>query len=296
MNIYDCFMYFDEDLLLDLRLNSLNKFVKKFVITEATYTHNGSKKKLNFDINKFKKFKDKIIYIVVDKEPENIQKLCSGESQEKKGEKLILNGMARDYFQRESLKQGLKDTLDEDLILVSDLDEIPNLDEIDFNKIKDNILIFEQKMFYYKLNLFYEDFIWQGTKGTKSKNFLSPQWLRNIKGRKYPKWRIDTYFSQKKYSNLYFINDGGWHFTCLRTPEELEKKLLNFAHHYEFEESGLRIDDLKKLIAQKRVMYDHTVDQKGYKWSGKSILKKIDIKSLPKYVSSNLDMYKNWLD
>jgi len=296
MNIYDCFMYFDEDLLLDLRLNSLNKFVKKFVITEATYTHNGSKKKLNFDINKFKKFKDKIIYIVVDKEPENIQKLCSGESQEKRGEKLILNGMARDYFQRESLKQGLKDTLDEDLILVSDLDEIPNLDEINFNKIKDNILIFEQKMFYYKLNLFYEDFIWQGTKGTKSKNFLSPQWLRNIKGRKYPKWRIDTYFSQKKYSNLYFINDGGWHFTCLRTPEELEKKLLNFAHHYEFEESGLRIDDLKKLISQKRVMYDHTVDQKGYKWSGKSILKKIDIKSLPKYVSSNLDMYKNWLD
>ena len=213
MNIYDCFMYFDEDLLLDLRLNSLNKFVKKFVIAEATYTHNGSKKKLNFDINKFKKFKDKIIYIVVDKEPENIQKLCSGESQEKRGEKLILNGMARDYFQRESLKQGLKDTLDEDLILVSDLDEIPNLDEIDFNKIKNNILIFEQKMFYYKLNLFYEDFIWQGTKGTKSKNFLSPQWLRNIKGRKYPKWRIDTYFSQKKYSNLYFINDGGWHFT-----------------------------------------------------------------------------------
>ena len=82
MNIYDCFMYFDEDLLLDLRLNSLNKFVKKFVIAEATYTHNGSKK-TQFDINKFKKFKDKIV-IVVDKEPENIQKLCSGESQEKR--------------------------------------------------------------------------------------------------------------------------------------------------------------------------------------------------------------------
>ena len=54
MNIYDCFMYFDEDLLLDLRLNLLDKFVKKFVITEATYNHNGNKKKLNFDINNFK--------------------------------------------------------------------------------------------------------------------------------------------------------------------------------------------------------------------------------------------------
>ena len=73
MNIYDCFMYFDEDLLLDLRLNVLDKYVKKFVITEATYTHNGAKKNLRFNIEKFKKFKDKIIYIVVDKQPPDIQ-------------------------------------------------------------------------------------------------------------------------------------------------------------------------------------------------------------------------------
>jgi len=53
-------MYFDEDLLLDIRLNTLDKYVKKFIITEATYTHNGSKKKLKFNINNFKKFKDKI--------------------------------------------------------------------------------------------------------------------------------------------------------------------------------------------------------------------------------------------
>ena len=275
MNIYDCFMYFDEDLLLDLRLNSLNKFVKKFVITEATYTHNGSPKPLNFDINKFQKFKDKIIYIIVDKQPPNILQLIEEESKEKRGEKLILNGMARDYFQRENLKQGLKDAQNEDLILVSDLDEIPNLENLNFSLVKNNIVIFEQKMFYYKLNLFYKDFVWQGTKATKFKNFLSPQWLRNIKGKKYPKWRIDIFFSKKKYSNLIYIKNGGWHFTCLRTPEELEKKLLNFAHHYEFEESGLQIDDLKKLINEKRVMYDHTVDQKGYKWSGKSILEKL---------------------
>jgi len=183
MNIYDCFMYFDEDLLLDLRLNHLNKFVKKFVITEATYTHNGNKKKLQFDIKKFQKFKDKIIYLVVDKQPKNIMQLDENDSKEKRGEKLILNGMARDYFQRENLKRGLLNTSDEDLILVSDLDEIPNLENIDFTKIKNNIVIFEQKMFYYKFNLFYSDFIWQGTKGTKSKNFLSPQWLRNIKGK-----------------------------------------------------------------------------------------------------------------
>ena len=198
MNIYDCFMYFDEDLLLDIRLNSLHKFVKKFVITEATYTHNGTKKKLNFDINKFSKFKDKITYIIVDKQPKNIANLSANDSKEKKGEKLILNGMARDYFQRENLLRGLNDMHDDDLVLISDLDEIPNLNELNMSKIGSNIVIFEQKMFYYKLNLFYKDYTWLGTKAVKRKKFLSPQWLRNIKGKKYSKWRIDTFFSKKK--------------------------------------------------------------------------------------------------
>tara|TARA_B100001057_G_scaffold249774_1_gene250062 strand:+ start:25 stop:894 length:870 start_codon:yes stop_codon:yes gene_type:complete len=289
-------MYFDEDLLLDLRLNSLNKFVKKFVITEATYTHNGAKKKLNFDINKFKKFKDKIIYLIVDKQPNNISDLLDNDSKEKRGEKLILNGMARDYFQRENLSKGIAEAANDDLILISDLDEIPNLNHLNFRNIKNNIIIFEQKMFYYKLNLYYEDYTWLGTKAVKRKNFISPQWLRNIKGKNYPKWRIDTLFSKKKYSNLYFIKNGGWHFTCLRTAEDLEKKLLNFAHHYEYEESGLNIDNLKQLIAEKKVMYDHTADQKEFKWSGKSVLKNLDTNLLPEYVSSNLGKYSDWLD
>ena len=296
MNIYDCFMYFDEDLLLDIRLNTLDKYVKKFVITEATYTHNGSKKELKFNINNFKKFKDKINYIVVDEQPPNILKLINGESEERKKEKLILNGMARDYFQREKLQNGLKEANSDDFIIISDLDEIPNLSSLDFSKTKNKIVIFQQKMFYYKFNLLYEDFNWFGSKAIRKKNFLSPQWLRNIKSRNYPIWRLDILFSKKKYSNLYLVKDGGWHFTCIRTAEDLEKKLLNFAHHYEFEESGLKVHDLKKLIAEKRVMYDHNVDQRGYKWSGKSMLKKIENRLLPNYISSNLEKFKNWLD
>ena len=289
-------MYFDEDLLLDLRLNTLNKFVKKFVITEATYTHNGNEKKLLFDIKKFRKFENKITYIVVDQKPEKILKVNSSDSAETRAEKLILNGMARDYFQREKLSEGLRETLDDDVIIISDLDEIPNLDEVNFSKISNNIVIFEQKMFYYKLNLLYENFNWQGSKAVKKKNFISPQWLRNIKGKKYPFWRVDTLFSNKKYSNLKFVKNGGWHFTCLRTPEELEKKLLNFAHHYEFEKSGLKTKDLKKLIDEKRVMYDHNVDQREYKWSGKAILQKVELKNLPSYIINNIDKFKNWLD
>ena len=296
MNIYDCFMYFDEDMLLDLRLNVLNDHVKKFVISEATYTHNGTKKELKFDINNFKKFKDKITYIVVDQPPPNLLKIKNSDNSNKKAEKLILNGYARDNSQRENLSQGLKSLNDNDLIIVSDLDEIPNLSATNLGDVKEKIIIFNQKMFYYKFNLLYENFNWFGSKACKKKNFISPQWLRNIKSKKYSKLRIDLIFSKKKYSDIFYVNDGGWHFTCIRNAEDLEKKLLNFAHHYEFEESGLKTSDIKKLIIERRVMYDHKIDQRGYKWSGKSILKKIPNSSLPDYINKNLSKYNNWLD
>ncbi len=295
MNIYDCFQYFDEDLLLDIRLNVLNQYVKKFIITEATYTHNGSKKKLNFNIDNFKKFKDKINYLIIDKPPDNLFKLDQSEPEHKRGEKLILNGMARDYFQRENLINGLNDSEENDMILISDLDEIPNLSELNLSQIKNKIIIFEQKMFYYKLNLLYENSFWYGTKACKKRYLLSPQWLRNIKAKKYSRWRFDLLFSKKKYTDIFFVKNGGWHFTYLKTPEDLEKKLLNFAHHYEYEKSGLNITDIKKFMDERRVVYDHNIDQKGYKWSGKSKLKKIQNNFLPSYISSKLDKYKNWL-
>ncbi len=295
MNIYDCFMYFDEDLLLDLRLNILNKFVKKFIISEATYTHNGKKKKLNFDINNFKKFKDKIVYIKVEKQPNDLLEIYENDTKDKKGEKLILNGMSRDYFQRENLQLGLKNISEEDLVLISDLDEIPNLENLDKNIINNNIVIFEQKMFYYKFNLHYENFTWHGTKGIKFKNFQSPQWLRNIKGKKYSKWRLDVLFSKKKFSNISFVKDGGWHFSCMRSPKDLEKKLLNFAHHYEFEESGLKTNDIEKMIRENRAIYDYQVDMRENKWKGEKKLKILEKSKLPSYIKSNLDKYNDWL-
>ena len=296
MNIYDCFMYFDEDMLLDLRLNILNSYVKRFIITEATYTHSGTKKKLNFDLNKFNKFKDKIEYIVVDTPPPDILPIDQNDTKEKRGEKLILNGYARDNYQRNNLNRGLKNIDDEDIIIISDLDEIPNLQGVNFKNIKEKINIFKQKMFYYKLNLHIEDFVWSGSKACKKKYFISPQWLRNIKSKKYSKWRIDLWMSKNKYINVNLINNGGWHFTSIRTPEELEKKLLNFTHHYEYEESGMDINNLRKLINEKVVMYDHNVDQKGNRWSAKTKLKKIANNFLPNYICENLNKYEKWLD
>ena len=297
MNIYDCFMYFDEDLLLDLRLNVLNSYVSKFVITEATYTHNGASKKLKFDINNFRKFKDKIKYIVVDNQPPNILQINNNDNSKKKGQKKIFNGYARDNYQRNKLWDGIKEAADNDIVIVSDLDEIPNLKNINFNKINNKIIQFKQKMFYYKFNLYYPKFDWFGSKACKKKKLISPQWLRNVKSKKYSKFRLDLIFNKKKYSDIFYVLDGGWHFTCIRTPEELEYKLSNFAHHYEFEQSGIDSKDLKKLISEKRIMYDHNLGQESKsKWGGKSKLEKISASQLPDYINLNINKYKDWLD
>ena len=197
MKIYDCFQFFDEEMLLDLRLNILNKYVDKFVITEATYMHNGKSKKLIFNIEKFSKFKDKIIYIVVDKPPPNLLKVEDGDTPENKESKLILNGYKRDNYQRQMAQKALSDIDPEDWIIINDIDEIPNLKNIDFDKIKKKLIIFKQQMFYYKFNLLYPSIPWFGSRACKKKNFVSPQWLRNTKQKKYPLWRFDIIFSKK---------------------------------------------------------------------------------------------------
>ena len=296
MKIYDCFMYFDEEMILDLRLNILSKYVDKFIITEATYAHNGEPKKLNFDINKFSKFKDKIEYIVVEDQPPSLFKVNNKDSHGAKAEKLILNGYKRDNYQRQKIQEGLTKANPEDLIILSDLDEIPNLEKVDLKKITNKIICFKQKMFYYKFNLLYESIPWFGTRACRKKNFISPQWLRDTKHKKYPLWRFDVILSKKKYHDIYYVENGGWHFTNIKSPQEIYKKLLKFAHHFEFEESGIKLEDLEKMIKEKKIIYDHSVDQRGYKWGSSTKLKTIDLSEMPKYLAENHSKYLDWLD
>jgi len=298
MKIYDCFQFFDEEMLLDLRLNIMDKYVDKFVITEATYMHNGKPKKLNFDIKKYSKFKEKIIYIVVDDQPPNLYEIrdSDNDKQDTRGQKLVLNGYKRDNYQREKAAYSLKDLDPEDWIIINDIDEIPNLENVSFKNIKNKIIIFRQKVFYYKFNLLYPGISWYGSKISKKKNFISPQWLRDLKHKKYPLWRLDTLFSKKKYTNIIHINDGGWHFTNIKSPEDIKKKLSNYTHHYEFEQSGLNIDDLKKKITEKKIIYDHGVDQRQPKWKSEKTLTKTDLKNMPTYLRENYKKYANWLE
>jgi len=296
MKIYDCFMFFDEEMLLDLRLNIMDKYIDKFVITEATYMHSGKPKKLIFDINQFSKFKDKIIYNVIDKQPDNIETMDKNDDIHTKGRKLIHNSIKRENYQREMAKKFLEDTQDEDIIIINDIDEIPNLDEINFNNINNKIIIFKQKIFYYKFNLLYKNLIWYGSRACKKKFFISPQWLRNAKYKRYPIWRVDIIFSNKKYNNIHYVENGGWHFTNIKSPENLEKKFLNFLHHQEFEASGLKLDNIKEMVKNKKIIYDLDIDQKNYKWKGTKSLNKVPLSAMPDYLYNNYKKYSNWLE
>ena len=133
-------------------------------------------------------------------------------------------------------------------------------------------------------------------KPAKKKYFKSSQWLRNTKHKKYPFWRLDIIFSEKKHSDIFYIENGGWHFTNIKSPEDLEKKFLNFLHHQEFEESGLNLDDIKTLIKDNKILYDLAIDQKKFKWSGVKSLVKVSDKEMPEYLVKNLIKYKKWFE
>ena len=134
MNFYDCFMYYDEDLILDLRLNLLNKYIAKFVIVESCYTHSGKKRELKFDIKKYKNFQDKIIYIPIDTLPKEIEEIKTSDSKDQKNSKILNNSLARENYQRNQISFGLKNCNDNDLVIISDVDEIPNLESFKYKK------------------------------------------------------------------------------------------------------------------------------------------------------------------
>ncbi len=293
MKLVDCFMYSDEDMMLDIRLNILDKHASNFIICESAFNHNGSPKKLNFNINDFSKFKNKITYLIIEKEPNNLHEIKTNDTDDTKNSKILDNALNRENYQRNFLSRGLGKFSDEDLILINDLDEIPNLKDF---KYKSKITLFKQKMFYYKLNLIYPNFSWIGSKACKKKHLLNPQWLRNIKSKKYPIWRLDSLFSKKKYTDVNFVENGGWHFSNVKNAKELDKKMKTSLHHLEYEKSGMNIKDMEKNILEKNVFYNHFADKKSNKLGYQKKLEKIDFNDLPEYISKNTNKFQEWID
>ena len=298
MKIFDCFMYFDEETVLELRLNILDKYVDYFVIVESSFTHKGDKRDLKFNHQKFKKFKDKLIYITYDEEPPEIRKNLINEKDNEaiKSFKYIENAILRENGQRNEVLKGLGSAKDDDIILISDVDEIPNLERLDLSKIHEKIFLFKQDMFYYKFNLKLPNLDWTGTKGCRKKFLKSPQWLRNIKDRKYPFYRLDTFFSDTKYIDIKIISNGGWHFSNLKTASEIEFKLKSYLHHREFDENPLSVEEINDLIKNKQAIYDLKVDKRVNKIGDGSKLEKYPSDKLPKFLQDNLNDYKKWID
>jgi beta-1,4-mannosyl-glycoprotein beta-1,4-N-acetylglucosaminyltransferase len=296
MKIFDCFMYFDEEVVLEVRLNTLDQFVDYFVIVESKFTHRGDKRELKFNHEKFKKFKDKIIYLIYEESSSKIETVNDDDGEAINSGKYILNAALRENGQRNYIQNGLVKAADDDIILISDVDEIPDLSKINFNQLNQKIILFKQDMFYYKFNLCIPDLKWTGTKACKKKHLIDPQWLRNIKDRKYPFFRLDTYFSNNKYISIKVIENGGWHFSNIKNAKQIEHKLKSYLHHREFDLKPLTTDEIEKIIKDKKAIYDLKLDKRVNKIGDGSKLYKFELNKLPIYIQENYNTYKEWID
>ena len=262
-------MYWDEDLLLDLRMNILNKVVDYFVIVEGNKTWQNNTKKFKFKIEKFKKFKKKIIYVKVNDLPDG------------------KNPWLRENFQRNCISRGLQKAREEDLIMISDLDEIPNPSVIKLFKATMRYAVFQQKLYYYKLNLQSEtDPLWLGTRICIKKYLKSPQWLRELKFKKRPFWRID----KLRLNNI--LENGGWHFCNLKSPKKLLHKYKNvcetndqFIFKNKIPKRYLNENTIKKNIKKRSSIIGRNEQFKA---------KKLD-NSFPSYLIKNKKFYSKWI-
>jgi len=296
MKVFDCTTYFDEPLLFELRLNILSKYVDEFIVCEATYTHSGQKKKINFDKNSYPDFKDKITHIVVEQEPDDLLEI--NESNKFDNSLFRLNAAKRIKKQRNEIISYFDNANDNDWIIYSDSDEIPDLSKINLRNTNKKIVLFKQKFFYYKFNLILESQDWFGSKACKFSALKSFTDLRNTKTKKYKWWRLDTIFKNDKFINLQIVDDGGWHFTELKNPKQIYIKHKNDEHHDEFDLTGINEKDIEDMVENRYIPYDHSADKKDLKkkWNknNRVYLNKINDNKLPNYLIDNKSKYLKW--
>lgn len=251
MKVFDCITYFNEDGILNLRFEKLNKVVDYFVIIECSHVHSGNYKGRNFDINKFEKFKEKIIYRYADitEDKELLYKA--------KYNKLVIENYQRNY-----IKNALNYANDEDLVIISDCDEIPNLNKKLISKIIKGKYFknyfFIQKFYYYKPNLqlfekfffFYKQVRWLGSKLIKKKYLKYPQDLRSLTSYS----RIS--FLRRIIQKTKLIENGGWHLSFMQTPKGIQKKISSYSHQ-EYNNSKFNsIDVIEKKIKNKEDLFN----------------------------------------
>lgn len=267
MKIYDCFTYLNEDLILKLRFNILDKYVDYFIVIEGNITHSGEKKKKNFNINKFLKFKKKIIYFFIKDFPSS-------------KDRWIIENFQRNYIQTALKNTSIKNS---DYVIISDVDEIPNLENLKRIRLTEKeIFAFKQKTFYYKINLLNpKDTPWYGSKMVAYKKLinLTPQFIRSYKCKQYPFWRFD------KPRNVKIVKNGGWHFSYLNNVKKIQYKIRSFAHS---EYSG------KKFLNKMRI--NDRIKNMQDLYNSNVFLRKIKINNkFPNFILNNKKKFKKWI-
>ena len=190
--------------------------------------------------------------------------------------------MVREEYQRNQIMRGISDAKDEDLIIISDNDEIPNLENLENFKFK-NFAVFNQKFFRYKLNLLSEaQTPYQGSRIVRKKYLkgrITPQWLRHQYTKRIKPWQIHRYFT-----NPVVIENGGWHFSFMISPEKISLKMKAYGHGELNTKKFTDIDYIKERIANQMDVFSDTK------------LKKIEInETYPDYLINNLIKFKDFI-
>ena len=237
--VFDCFTYFNEDRLLELRLETLSDVVDVFVVVEATRTHTGQPKPLRFDRDRFPRFADRIRHVVVDDLSSDVS-----------------NAWPNENRQRNAILRGLDDAEPIDRIIVADLDEIPNPDAIRRYSPSRLFGTFVQRWFNYSLNNLAvraddpsrdRDFVLCRitTKGHLDRFFRTPQRLRLLDRRSGPAGR---WHQLRRKLGEQRLEDGGWHFSWVMTPERMITKIESYAHTGDNRSENKSIERIREAI------------------------------------------------
>jgi beta-1,4-mannosyl-glycoprotein beta-1,4-N-acetylglucosaminyltransferase len=228
--VYDCFPFFNELDVLEIRLNELDPVVDHFVLCEATVTHRGQPKPLVFQENRerFARFLPKIIHVVVDDMPQ--------------GKFREADFWVKEKFQRMALMRGLTSARDEDFVILSDLDEIPSAKAVAAGIARNDrsVTVFDLVYCCFFVNLI-NTRIWQRARMARFGDIRSLQMLRSGGPQWHPEpnqrglWRRirhlrRTMLATRLPRSWVIIEDAGWHFTSLNGLAAVYEKFNSYAH------------------------------------------------------------------
>ena len=263
--IIDCITFYNENILANARFEILNDVVDQFIVCESSYDHSGKKKNKNFKLLN-KSFESKIKYIFIEKNfPLPIKPWKNEEIQ-------------RNYIQKE-----LESYSDEDLILYSDSDEIPNPKLLKSMKLNKKYGIFFQKNYVFKINLFnkYET-PWEGTRICKKKDLKTINKLRKKILSKNLKKSFWKFYIEK---DIEIYEDGGWHFNNLYNLETISEKLKAFPHK---EFSSPKFTD--HSVIKEKILKNQDLFERGH------VYEKVELDdTYPEYIIKNKDKFKDYI-